>query len=117
MQTEALERARILIVDDEAPNVQLLERLVRRGGYGNVLGTTDSRQAMSQYGEFRPDLVLLDLLMPHLDGFALMEWLRERIPREEYLPILVLTADVSAATRRRALAAGANDFVTKPFDA
>ena len=65
----------------------------------------------------QPDIILLDLMMPEMDGFAVMEHLRPLIPAESYLPILVLTADTSMQTKRRALAAGAKDFLTKPFDA
>jgi signal transduction histidine kinase len=117
VRDEAIKGTRILIVDDEAANVRLLERLLERAGYTNVRSTTDPRQVLPLYNEFRPDLVLLDLLMPHLDGFQIMEKLNPLIPEGAYLPILVLTADVSAETKRRALSAGAKDFVTKPFDA
>lgn len=116
MQQENLKNARLLIVDDEVANVRLLERLFERGGYSNYKGTTDSRLAVGLFQEFQPDLILLDLLMPHLDGFAVLEQLKPMIPEGTYLPVLVLTADVSQETKRRALAAGAKDFVIKPFD-
>src|SRR3990172_8022363 len=109
--------ARILIVDDEAANVRLLERLLERGGFTNLKGTTDSRQAVPLFVEFQPDLILLDLLMPHKDGFQILEDLKPLIPDGAYLPVLVLTADVSWETKRKALGAGAKDFVIKPFDA
>jgi len=114
---DAIKRARILIVDDELANVRLLERLLEREGYTNLKSTTDPSQVLPFFTEFRPDLVLLDLLMPHLDGFAIMERLKPRALEDGYLPILVLTADVSVETKRRALSAGARDFLTKPFDA
>jgi putative two-component system response regulator len=66
---------------------------------------------------FDPDLILLDLMMPELDGFGVMEQLRRVVPPNTYLPILILTADISVETKRRALGAGARDFLTKPFDA
>lgn len=108
--------ARILIVDDEEANVRLLERVLERAGYSNVRGTTDSRLVGDLVAEFDPDLILLDLLMPHMDGFAVMERLAALVPEDVYLPVIVLTADITAEAKRRALAGGANDFLTKPFD-
>src|SRR5437899_2026880 len=109
-----LNEARILIVDDELANVRLLERLLQQTGYRNLVTTTDPRQARGLYDELHPDLILLDLMMPPLDGVAVMGELA--IPAEAYVPILVLTADVTMAAKQRALAAGAKDFLTKPFD-
>jgi CheY-like chemotaxis protein len=108
--------ARILVVDDERVNVVLLERILEQDGYTNVKSTTKSDQAVALYEEFEPDLVLLDLHMPGLDGFAVMERLEDRIAGDTFLPILILTADIRPEVKRRALAAGAKDFVTKPFD-
>lgn len=112
----SLGAARILIVDDEGANVRLLERTLRRAGFAEIAGTTDPRSVITLLTEFEPDLILLDLLMPHLDGFAIMELLKEAVPRDVYLPVLVLTADITPETRRKALAGGAKDFLTKPFD-
>src|SRR5436309_1454581 len=109
-----LNEARILIVDDELANVRLLERLLQQTGYRNLVTTTDPRQVRGLYDELHPDLILLDLMMPHLDGVAVMGELA--IPAEAYVPILVLTADVTMAAKQRALAAGAKDYLTKPFD-
>lgn len=117
MQEEDLKSARLLIVDDEVANVRLLERLLEHGGYTNFKGTTDSRLVVSLYQELQPDLLLLDLLMPDPDGFVVLEQLKLLIPEGMYFPVLVLTADVSQETKRRALLAGAKDFVLKPFDA
>ncbi len=111
-----LTKARVLIVDDEPSNIRLLERVLEMFGGAAVRSTTDPRQALPLYFEFQPDLVLLDLHMPHLDGFAVIAQLKAAVPPEEYLPILVLTADVTIDTKRRALAAGAKDLVTKPLD-
>jgi putative two-component system response regulator len=108
--------ARILVVDDEEANVRLLERILDMAGYKNVESTTDSRQVLDLHRVFQPDLIMLDLLMPHLDGFAVMDLLRSEVPTDSYLPILVLTADAMSETRRRALAGGAKDFLTKPLD-
>ena len=111
-----LNKARVLIVDDEPSNIRLLERVLEMYGGAAVQSTTDSRQALPLYFEFKPDLVLLDLHMPHLDGYAVIEQLKAAVPADDYLPILVLTADVTVDTKRRALKAGAKDLVTKPLD-
>jgi len=108
--------AKILIVDDESSNVRLLERLLQKEGYTDVVSTVDSREAVSLYLDFQPDLLLLDLMMPHADGFQVMERLGLLIPWGTYFPILVLTADITVQARQRALEAGAKDFLTKPFD-
>ncbi len=112
-----IKNASILIVDDQPANLRLLERLLEQDGYTQVTTTTDSREVLALFAERKPDLILLDLVMPHLDGFGVMEQLRPVISAEEYLPILILTADITPETKRRALASGAKDFLTKPIDA
>src|SRR5437899_2900943 len=99
--------ARILVVDDELSNVQLLQGALKRAGYLNLEVTTDPRKVAGILAEFDPDLILLDLFMPNLDGFEVMEQLSHRVPSSTYLPVLVLTADVTPETKRRALAGGA----------
>jgi putative two-component system response regulator len=116
LDPDVLAQARILIVDDHPANVALLEALLTKAGYQKVSGTTDARSVTALYREFEPDLILLDLHMPDLDGFEVMEQLAGIIPRGSYVPILVLTADINDEVRRRALAAGAQDFLSKPFD-
>ena len=116
MPTDYLSRAKILIVDDEPANVRLLERILALSGCTQVKTTTDSRQSLPLFLEFEPDLVLLDLNMPYLNGFVVLEQLKAAINPEEYLPILILTADITIETKRRALAGGAKDFLTKPLD-
>lgn len=113
----AFKDARVLIVDDQVANVMLLEELFARWGYADVIATTDSREVVDLCREIDPDIVLLDLRMPKPDGFEVMELLEESVRGPARLPILVLTAEVSREVRRRALAAGARDFVSKPFDA
>lgn len=108
--------SKILIVDDEEANVTLLAFILMREGYAQVRSTCDPREVRDIVAEFKPDLVLLDLSMPYLDGFGVMGVLRAAEGAGQFLPILVLTADVSPATKRRALASGANDFLTKPFE-
>lgn len=108
--------ARILLVDDQPVNLQLLVKVLRSAGIDQVLATTDPQDAVDRFVEFQPDLVLLDLHMPRLDGFAVMEQLRLLSGPDDFLPIIVITADVTTETRSRALASGANDFLTKPFE-
>lgn len=108
--------ARILIVDDQAANVELLEILLMREGYATWHSTTDARKALGLFQEFGADLVLLDLHMPHLDGIQVLGQLRAAQTAGSYLPILVLTADITPEARTRALKAGATDFLAKPLD-
>ena len=107
---------RILVIDDEPANTVLLEALLLRWGYEDVLVTNDSSKAIPLCESFQPDIVLLDLHMPDPDGFEIMCRLPE-IATEVWVPVLVLTADASRHTKRDALASGAHDYVTKPFDA
>ncbi len=108
--------ARILAIDDEPLNTRVLQRLLEHAGYRDVHCLTDPRDVLPSFLEMRPDLVLLDLHMPYFDGFAVMERLQPWLSPDEYLPIVVLTADITPEAKRRALAAGAADFLTKPFD-
>ncbi|MEJ2217656.1 MAG: response regulator [Gemmatimonadota bacterium] len=108
--------AKILIVDDEPANVRLLERILQRDGFANIDSTNDPRQFLALYTSKRPDLLLLDLHMPGMDGFAVMEQLRGRIGMNDFVPIVVLTADITPQAKERALSAGAHDFLTKPVD-
>ena len=111
-----LRQAKILIVDDEPANLRLLTRALNRAGFSELQCIADPFEAMATFERFRPDLVLLDLHMPGLDGISLLEELRRKLPSEAYLPILILTGDARSEPRRAALAQGATDFVVKPFD-
>jgi cyclic di-GMP phosphodiesterase len=115
-ETSGVDISRILIVDDEEDNVHLLESILDRAGFRNYKSTTDSERVLHLYRDYRPDLILLDLRMPNLDGFAILEQLKAEIPTGEYLPIIVMTADVDEEAKRRALSLGAKAFMTKPFD-
>jgi serine phosphatase RsbU (regulator of sigma subunit) len=106
-------KAGILIVDDKAANVLLLEGMLRVAGYTSVHSTTDPNQVWGLHRQNRYSLILLDLQMPGLDGFQVMEGLKE-IEEDGYLPVLVITAQ--PAHKLRALEAGARDFIGKPFD-
>src|SRR6185503_14177718 len=116
MMSRSFRNARILIVDDEAANIEILQRILSRGGFGRIETTTDSREAAVLYVQHRPDLILLDLHMPHLDGLAVMDQLNE-IAEASYLPILILSGDLTPEARREALSRGAKDCVNKPFQA
>jgi signal transduction histidine kinase len=107
--------SRILVVDDNPANVALLEAILDSAGYRDVQGLTDPRGVLGRFVEREHDLVLLDIQMPHLDGFAVMRQL-SAVHRDDYLPVIVLTAFGDLDTRLRALEAGARDFITKPFD-
>jgi diguanylate cyclase (GGDEF)-like protein/PAS domain S-box-containing protein len=108
-----IRRARILVVDDQQVNVQLLEYLLKTTGYENVASTTDPRQVVALHMEHRFDLVILDLHMPGMDGFDVMEAMKP-LETESWLPVLVVTAE--PGHKLAALEAGARDFIGKPFD-
>ena len=97
-------------------NVSLLRNILNRLGFSQIDSITDPRETCVRVEEFRPDLIILDLNMPHLDGFAVMQLLKKVIPRGTFLPVLVLTADATGEAKRKALAEGATDLVTKPFN-
>ncbi|MDA8346232.1 MAG: response regulator [Thermaerobacter sp.] len=108
----------LLVVDDQEANVRLVERLLGKEGYRSIHSLQDPRQVLERFLEIRPDLLILDLKMPHLDGFEVMALLREELGEESaFFPVLIMTADITAETKLRALAVKAADFVTKPFDA
>ena len=108
-----IRRARILVVDDEPVNVQLLEYLLKTTGYENVFSTNDPRQVVSLHLKHRFDLIILDLHMPGMDGFDVMEALKP-LESDSWLPVLVVTAEPEK--KLAALEAGARDFIGKPFD-
>ena len=110
----SFQQAKILVVDDEASIVALLEEMLTIAGYTQIRTTTDARRAIVMYQEWRPDLVLLDIHMPDLDGFEVMDTLRDL--EQDYLPLLVLTADATWDVQQRALEGGAKDFLRKPFE-
>src|ERR1700728_921934 len=105
--------AKILVVDDKEANVRLIEGMLRVGGYTSVESTTDPNQVCELHCKNRYGLILLDLQMPGMDGFQVMEGLK-KIEADGYLPVLVITAQ--PGHKLRALEAGAKDFVSKPFD-
>ncbi len=113
LEASEILNASILIVDDQESNVRLLEQMLRNAGYQRITSTMDPRAVCHLHMAHRYDLILLDLQMPEMDGFQVMEGLKE-IETESYLPVLVITAQ--PGHKLRALQAGAKDFVSKPFD-
>jgi PAS domain S-box-containing protein len=105
--------AAILVVDDREANVSLLEQILSEEGYTRITTTTNPQEVCALHLENRYDLILLDLQMPGMDGFQVMEGLKA-IESETYLPVIVLTAQ--PAQKLRALKAGAKDFISKPFE-
>ena len=111
-----LREARILLVDDQELNLRVLRQVLERAGLRNITLTQDPFAVAPLVALHQPDLIVVDLHMPGMDGFAVMEALRPQLDAAGYLPILVLTADVTDEARRRALESGARDFLTKPID-
>jgi putative two-component system response regulator len=109
-------RARILVIDDHEENIKLVTRVLSKAGYEKIASTTNSAQALALHVEFKPDLVLLDLHMGDKDGFEVLQEFASLNGGGERVPVLMITADDSQETKRRALALGAKDFVGKPFD-
>jgi putative two-component system response regulator len=116
LQETTLKKARILVVDDQEQTTVQVRRILEQDGYANVITTTDSSQVLGICGRTPPDMMVLDLNMPAPDGFQLMEMLRPWI-EARWFPIVALTGDPTPDTRKRALVAGAKDFITKPLDA
>jgi len=110
---QAILNASILIVDDQETNVQMLEQMLQDEGYQQVTSTMDPYAVAALHRDHHYDLILLDLQMPGMDGFEVMQALKE-IDAEGYVPILVITAQ--PGHKLRALASGAKDFIAKPFD-
>ena len=109
-------RARILVIDDHEENIKLVTRVLSKAGYETIASTTHSAEALALHVEFKPDLVLLDLHMGDKDGFEVLQEFASLNGGGERVPVLMITADDSPETKRRALALGAKDFVGKPFD-
>jgi putative two-component system response regulator len=115
ISTQQIQESRILLIDDTVTNIQMLVEMLEQLGYPNVKGLTDARLATETFSEYKPDLVVLDIMMPYLDGFEVMRQFKALDP-ESAVPILVLTASSDQVTRLRALESGGSDFLVKPFD-
>lgn len=108
-------RGKVLIVDDELSNVRVLKRYLTGAGYADILTTTDSSTAMQLIEREKPDLLLLDIMMPEVSGIDILRMLREH-QRYHRLPVLVVTANTDLLTKRTCLELGATDFLHKPVD-
>jgi two-component system sensor histidine kinase/response regulator len=108
--------AKILIVDDQIANIEVLEHLLEMKGYQNFKSESDPRNIFNIIKDFQPDLLLLDLMMPQMNGYDIMEKLKSEGIINGFMPILVLTADATLEAKKRALSGGASDFLTKPFN-
>jgi signal transduction histidine kinase len=116
--TEAtLREAQILLIDDDVSSTCLMTNFLNRIGYSRLESVNDSTRAFAMIETLKPDLILLDLAMPGLTGFEILNSLRTRRSGDEQTPVLVLTGDASSENKRKALAAGATDLLVKPFDA
>ena len=107
--------SKILVVDDEPANVTLLDQILQKEGYTSIRTTTDSREVVEIYQEFQPELVLLDLNMPHLGGIQVMKELK-KIENSNHIPVMIITAQSDNLNCVMAFEAGALDFLSKPFD-
>ena len=116
MATRKNYEAKILLIDDQQANIDVLVEFLKIQGYTDIKFTTDSRKTEDLIKSFKPDIVLLDLLMPHVSGFDILEKMKNLTDKNTYLPVLVLTADITSESKRKALSLGASDFLTKPFD-
>jgi len=115
MLTENYLDARIMIVDDDAASVRMLELTLQREGYRAIRGITDPRQVLPIFGEFKPDLLVLDLTMPHFDGFDVMRQLRPRLAGT-FFPILAMSENLTPGLKMGALQGGAKEVLPKPID-
>jgi len=113
---EKIFHANILIIDDEPANVNLLQKVLSRKGYTNIQCTSDPRLVESLCEQTTFDAFLLDIRMPYIDGYGILTMLNNQFYANDYMPVIVLTAQTDRETRLKALECGAKDFLTKPFD-
>ncbi len=116
MNEATLKEAQILMVDDDVGHTCLMTNFLNRIGYPNLESINDSTRVFEAIETFKPHLILLDLSMPRMNGFQVLEGLRANRQSEDQIPVLVLTGDATAENKRRALVAGATDLLVKPFD-
>lgn len=116
MDKAILQNSLIFLIDDQVPNLMLMERILRDAGYRQWTSFTDARKALIAFSTTQPDLVVLDWRMPNMDGLSFLKQMRSRIPAGDFVPTLVLTAESSRTVRQEALRAGAKDYLSKPLD-
>ena len=114
MDPKFIHDAKIAVVDDETANVQLLQRILELEGYTDVSGYTDPREFLDTCRILPPDLVLLDLMMPEIDGFEVLKRFQESVDDFDYRPVMIITSDDDRDTKQKALSSGARDFLAKP---
>jgi putative two-component system response regulator len=114
MDSKSIHDARIAVVDDETANVELLRRILELEGYTDVSGYTDPREFLDKCRILPPDLVLLDVMMPEVNGFEVLKRFQEGVDDFEYRPVMIITSDDDRDTKQRALSSGARDFLAKP---
>ncbi len=107
--------AKILIIDDQMVNARLLEEILKKAGFKNITSVHDPRDAQTAYTALKPHAVVLDIDMPHVDGFQIISQLK-RIENDDYLPVLMLTQLGDNDLKFLALESGAKDYLNKPFD-
>jgi two-component system sensor histidine kinase/response regulator len=117
MNPEIIQNSRVLIIDDQEANLLLLQRILEHHKYGHFRCIADSSQAIEEFRSYQPDLLLLDLMMPKVNGYTILNELRAQVSADTYMPVLVITADISREAKQKALSLGAKDFLTKPIDA
>jgi putative two-component system response regulator len=110
-----LSAARVLLIDDEPANLTFLRHVLETEGYGELVTISDPAEALERFLDVDPDIVVMDMWMPQLDGFEMLARIRALLAPDTYLPVLVATGDHTPGTRRRALTEGARDFMTKPL--
>lgn len=115
LNEEQILSAKILIVDDNVLNVQILKKILNEAGFYNLTLTTDSTKALTLYLEIKPDLILIDFKMPTFNGIEVMEQMKASDPFT-YLPVIMITAEQEDSVRRSAFHSGAKDFLRKPYD-
>jgi len=109
-------KSRVLIIDDEPSNIVLLRRILSRAGLGSISSESDPMKAVDLILSLAPDLLIIDLHMPGMDGFEILSAVKAKVPADCFPSVLVISGDNSPATRNRALSVGAKDFISKPFD-
>jgi len=107
--------SKILIVEDDADNVHMLELFFETSGYTNVHATSDARNVEDLVRDMEPELILLDLHMPHVDGLEVMRRIQETVPGHA-IPMIVMSGDLSAENRKIGEEVGATDFLRKPYE-
>jgi putative two-component system response regulator len=114
MEAKSFRDARIAVIDDEAANVELVVRILELDGYTNVSGYTDPLEFLDTCRFLPPDLMLMDLRMPEINGFQVLERLKRTVADFDYRPVMVITSDDDRETKQKALSSGARDFLSKP---